>query len=102
MQNARAGQVAGHEDLIDVARLVTAYYALRPDPAEPGQRVAFGTPKEEFADADIPDTTGPEWIAWLPLVVLALVIGIFPNIVFRVSDGQMTSVAQALASAVGG
>jgi NADH-quinone oxidoreductase subunit M len=66
------------------------------------QRVAFGTPKDEFADADIPDTTGPEWIAWLPLVVLALVIGIFPNIVFRVSDGQMTSVAQALAGAVGG
>lgn len=43
MQNARAGQVAGPEDLIDVARLVTAYYTLHPDPAEPGQRVAFGT-----------------------------------------------------------
>ncbi|MFE5941673.1 phosphoglucomutase (alpha-D-glucose-1,6-bisphosphate-dependent) [Streptomyces sp. NPDC056480] len=43
MQHERAGQVAGPEDLIDVARLVTAYYALRPDPAEPGQRVAFGT-----------------------------------------------------------
>ncbi len=26
-----------------MARLVTAYYALHPDPAEPGQRVAFGT-----------------------------------------------------------
>ncbi|MEU9734523.1 phosphoglucomutase (alpha-D-glucose-1,6-bisphosphate-dependent) [Streptomyces sp. NPDC048002] len=43
MQDERAGQVAGPEDLIDVARLVTAYYALRPDPADPGQRVAFGT-----------------------------------------------------------
>ncbi|MCF2540304.1 phosphoglucomutase (alpha-D-glucose-1,6-bisphosphate-dependent) [Streptomyces sp. FB2] len=43
MQDARAGQVAGPGDLVDVARLVTAYYALRPDPAEPGQRVAFGT-----------------------------------------------------------
>ncbi|MEI5522849.1 phosphoglucomutase (alpha-D-glucose-1,6-bisphosphate-dependent) [Streptomyces brasiliscabiei] len=43
MQDARAGQVAGPEDLIDVARLVTAYYALHPDPADPGQRVAFGT-----------------------------------------------------------
>ncbi|MFI5761645.1 phosphoglucomutase (alpha-D-glucose-1,6-bisphosphate-dependent) [Streptomyces sp. NPDC051563] len=43
MQDVRAGQVAGPEDLIDVARLVTAYYALHPDPAEPGQRVAFGT-----------------------------------------------------------
>nr|WBO81855.1 phosphoglucomutase (alpha-D-glucose-1,6-bisphosphate-dependent) [Streptomyces sp. SBE_14.2] len=43
MQHERAGQVAGPEDLIDVARLVTAYYALHPDPADPGQRVAFGT-----------------------------------------------------------
>lgn len=43
MPHARAGQQARPEDLTDVARLVTAYYALHPDPAEPGQRVAFGT-----------------------------------------------------------
>ncbi|WP_329223380.1 phosphoglucomutase (alpha-D-glucose-1,6-bisphosphate-dependent) [Streptomyces sp. NBC_01485] len=43
MQHERAGQAAGPEDLVDVARLVTAYYALHPDPADPGQRVAFGT-----------------------------------------------------------
>ncbi|MFF0855207.1 phosphoglucomutase (alpha-D-glucose-1,6-bisphosphate-dependent) [Streptomyces sp. NPDC003280] len=43
MPHERAGRPAGTEDLIDVARLVTAYYALRPDPADPGQRVAFGT-----------------------------------------------------------
>ncbi|MFE7123164.1 phosphoglucomutase (alpha-D-glucose-1,6-bisphosphate-dependent) [Streptomyces sp. NPDC057617] len=43
MPHERAGQPARPEDLIDVARLVTAYYALRPDPAEPAQRVAFGT-----------------------------------------------------------
>ncbi|MFJ9029549.1 phosphoglucomutase (alpha-D-glucose-1,6-bisphosphate-dependent) [Streptomyces sp. NPDC102274] len=43
MAHERAGQQARPEDLIDVARLVTAYYALHPDPEEPGQRVAFGT-----------------------------------------------------------
>ncbi|WP_030856721.1 phosphoglucomutase (alpha-D-glucose-1,6-bisphosphate-dependent) [Streptomyces sp. NRRL F-2747] len=43
MLNERAGQQARPEDLVDVARLVTAYYALHPDPADPGQRVAFGT-----------------------------------------------------------
>ncbi|MFD7445458.1 phosphoglucomutase (alpha-D-glucose-1,6-bisphosphate-dependent) [Streptomyces sp. NPDC059909] len=43
MPNERAGQPARPEDLIDVARLVTAYYALHPDPAVPAQRVAFGT-----------------------------------------------------------
>jgi phosphoglucomutase len=39
----RAGQPATEADLVDVAGLVTAYYAEHPDPAEPGQRVAFGT-----------------------------------------------------------
>jgi phosphoglucomutase len=29
--------------LVDVPRLITAYYSEVPDPAEPGQRVAFGT-----------------------------------------------------------
>ncbi|WP_326718363.1 phosphoglucomutase (alpha-D-glucose-1,6-bisphosphate-dependent) [Streptomyces sp. NBC_00243] len=43
MLHERAGDPAGPEDLVDVARLVTAYYSLHPDPAEPGQRVAFGT-----------------------------------------------------------
>ncbi|MHB9857198.1 phosphoglucomutase (alpha-D-glucose-1,6-bisphosphate-dependent) [Streptomyces sp. YIM S03343] len=43
MPHERAGRPAGPEDLVDVARLVTSYYALHPDPADPGQRVAFGT-----------------------------------------------------------
>ncbi|MEU2223452.1 phosphoglucomutase (alpha-D-glucose-1,6-bisphosphate-dependent) [Streptomyces sp. NPDC018347] len=43
MPHERAGRPAGPEDLVDVARLVTAYYTLHPDPADPAQRVAFGT-----------------------------------------------------------
>ncbi|BAJ31853.1 MULTISPECIES: phosphoglucomutase (alpha-D-glucose-1,6-bisphosphate-dependent) [Kitasatospora] len=43
MVHARAGQPAQPQDLIDVARLVTDYYTLRPDPEDVGQRVAFGT-----------------------------------------------------------
>ncbi|KJY34464.1 phosphoglucomutase (alpha-D-glucose-1,6-bisphosphate-dependent) [Streptomyces katrae] len=43
MPNERAGQRARAEDLVDVSRLVTAYYALHPDPADPAQRVSFGT-----------------------------------------------------------
>jgi phosphoglucomutase len=39
----RGGQPARPGDLVDVARLVTAYYAERPDPADPAQRVSFGT-----------------------------------------------------------
>ncbi|WP_432510016.1 phosphoglucomutase (alpha-D-glucose-1,6-bisphosphate-dependent) [Kineococcus sp. SYSU DK001] len=43
MTNPRAGQHAEPSDLIDVAHVVTAYYATRPDPSDVGQRVAFGT-----------------------------------------------------------
>jgi phosphoglucomutase len=39
----RAGRPAGPDDLVDVARLVTAYYTEHPDPDDPGQRVSFGT-----------------------------------------------------------
>ncbi len=41
--HARAGQVAHEEDLIDVDRVVGAYYDLTPDADDPAQRVAFGT-----------------------------------------------------------
>ena len=39
----RAGQSALAEDLIDVAHVVTAYYATSPDPEDVDQQVAFGT-----------------------------------------------------------
>src|SRR5271168_3603113 len=43
MTDPRAGQPAAAEDLVDVAKLVTAYYVVHPDPGEPAQRVSFGT-----------------------------------------------------------
>ncbi len=39
----RAGTPALPTDLVDVPKLITAYYTDRPDPAVPTQRVAFGT-----------------------------------------------------------
>jgi phosphoglucomutase len=41
--NPRAGQLAKPSDLVDVPKLITAYYEDRPDPQVPEQRVAFGT-----------------------------------------------------------
>jgi len=43
MTDPRAGQPAAAEDLVDVAKLVTAYYAVHPDPGDAAQRVSFGT-----------------------------------------------------------
>ncbi len=39
----RAGKPADPSILVDVERLLAAYYDRRPDPSDPAQRVAFGT-----------------------------------------------------------
>ena len=41
--NPAAGKPLDPSDLTNVPRLVTAYFALKPDVADPTQRVAFGT-----------------------------------------------------------
>ncbi|GAB3141716.1 phosphoglucomutase (alpha-D-glucose-1,6-bisphosphate-dependent) [Micromonospora sonneratiae] len=41
--HARAGQPAEPSDLVDVPKLITAYYTEHPDPTDPEQQVAFGT-----------------------------------------------------------
>ncbi|HUJ50039.1 MAG TPA: hypothetical protein VLW25_07555, partial [Bryobacteraceae bacterium] len=41
--SSRAGQPAQASDLVNVARLITAYFAERPDPGIASQRVSFGT-----------------------------------------------------------
>jgi phosphoglucomutase len=41
--NPRAGEPATAADLVNVPRLITAYFAYRPDAGVPEQRVSFGT-----------------------------------------------------------
>jgi phosphoglucomutase len=41
--NPLAGRAATAASLVDIPRLITAYYSERPDPAIAAQRVAFGT-----------------------------------------------------------
>ena len=43
MTHPRAGTPAQAEDLVDVEALLAAYHDRHPDPADPAQRVAFGT-----------------------------------------------------------
>ena len=42
-RHSRAGQPAEPSDLVNIPKLITAYYTGRPDPGLPGQAVAFGT-----------------------------------------------------------
>ncbi len=64
------------------------------------QRVAFGTPKEEFAHAHVHDVTPFEWTAWLPILLLIVALGVYPNLIFHTTDGAVTHMTQALAAAI--
>src|SRR4051812_11004003 len=48
----RAGELPDPSSLIDVDALVAAYHDERPDPAEEGQRVAFGTSGHRGSSTD--------------------------------------------------
>ncbi len=48
-----AGQPAPADRLVDVPRLVTAYFTDRPDPGEAAQRVAFGTSGHRGSSLDL-------------------------------------------------
>ena len=43
MVDSRAGKPASPSSLVNIPRLISAYYTGRPDPEVPSQRVAFGT-----------------------------------------------------------
>jgi len=62
------------------------------------QRVAFGVPKEEFADdPHIHDVTPLEWVSWVPLLVLIVVLGVYPNLIFGVTDDAVVTTMAAFA-----
>jgi NADH-quinone oxidoreductase subunit M len=58
------------------------------------QRVGFGAPTEEFEHTHVHDVHGPEWIAWAPLLALILVLGVYPDLLFSVTDGAVTNVSK--------
>ena len=43
VSNPAAGKPVSPESLANIPRLITAYFASKPDPADPAQRVSFGT-----------------------------------------------------------
>ena len=61
------------------------------------QRTTFGTPTEEFADEDIAGLTVFEWVAWAPMVLLIVALGVYPNLVFSVTDDAVVRQLSAIA-----
>ena len=95
-----AGKLPPKDLLIDVAQLERDYYEKTPNLSNPAQKVAFGTPKAEFEHAHIHDVSTFEWGAWVPILVLIVILGIFPNIVFHVTDGAVTHLTSAIANVI--
>jgi NADH-quinone oxidoreductase subunit M len=62
------------------------------------QRTAFGVTKEEFVDDDIHDVHVSEWIAWLPMLALILVLGVYPHLIFQVTDPALTAMGDMFAA----
>jgi NADH-quinone oxidoreductase subunit M len=51
------------------------------------QRTAFGEPSAEFAhDSHIHDMVMPEYLAWMPMIIAIVVLGLVPNILFHIID----------------
>jgi NADH-quinone oxidoreductase subunit M len=66
------------------------------------QRVAFGEPKDEWKGHEPDDVEPAEWIAWTPLLVLILVLGILPNLIFQITDDAVQTALAGVSSLAGG
>ncbi len=67
------------------------------------QRTAMGEPSEEFANnPEITDPNREEWIAWTPLLVLILVFGLVPGLIFNITDPAVeANISDCLSTDVG-
>jgi NADH-quinone oxidoreductase subunit M len=65
------------------------------------QRVAFGKVHAEFADRHVHDVHGPEWIAWTPILALIVALGVYPNLVFKITDPAVTQLVGGLNRVLG-
>ena len=66
------------------------------------QRTAFGEPNAEFSGdshdehgSGIHDVNVFEWMAWAPLLAAILVLGVYPNLLFKIIDPAVQGVLSA-------
>ncbi len=63
------------------------------------QRTAFGKQKAEWDGHHFHDVVATEWLAWAPLLIGIVVLGVWPRFLFDVTDGWVQNV---IAPAFGG
>jgi NADH-quinone oxidoreductase subunit M len=62
------------------------------------QRVNMGTLPDQWREAGLRDVVAVEWISWLPLLALILVLGLYPRLVFGVTDEAVNGLTRLLGS----
>ncbi len=58
------------------------------------QQVNFGEPSDEWAGREFADADRYELTAWVPLVVLTVVIGFYPNVIFGATNEAVMSLVE--------
>jgi NADH-quinone oxidoreductase subunit M len=53
------------------------------------QRVNLGTMPERWKEHVFRDTLTVEWVAWVPLLIGILALGLFPRLIFGVTDNAV-------------
>ena len=60
------------------------------------QRVDFGELPQRWRDARFGDVLTVEWISWLPLLALILILGLYPRLIFGVTEEAVSSLIDPL------
>jgi NADH-quinone oxidoreductase subunit M len=63
------------------------------------RNVNFGEPSDEWSGTEFHDVDRPEWLAWAPLVLGTIALGVFPNLVLGATNDAVVGL---LAKAFGG
>jgi NADH-quinone oxidoreductase subunit M len=58
------------------------------------RNVNFGEPAEEWSEHKFEDVDRSEWLAWAPLVILTIAVGVFPKLVFGATNDAVVGLVQ--------
>ena len=56
------------------------------------QRVNMGTVPEKWRASTFPDIVAVEWVSWAPLLVATVALGVFPRLVFGVTEEPVEAI----------
>lgn len=66
------------------------------------QRTAFGEPSEEWEGHTIADVNMYEWVAWMPFLAGIVLFGVWPNLIFNVTDDVVSNITANVEAIVAG